>query len=182
MPRCILYGPGSNLADLYRGSYGNKPEGRVSERKMLSKAQWEELKPFIRDLYWEQRATLKVLAQYVFKHYGFTPTCVFYYLLSPNRKLLSWTHSKKQLTRRISSWGLGKNIKRTERKTIIEGIRLELEPKAASFETRELKGRRLDKAKLKRWMREESATPVGSEHETTRVEKPCSMSIIGHLR
>jgi len=101
---------------------------------------------------------------------------ILHYLLSPYLKLLSWNRSKKQLTRRISSWGLGKNIKRSDRKTIIEGVRSELEPKAASFETRELRGRRLDKAKFKRWMRKESAIPARSEHEIAWVEKPYSMS------
>jgi hypothetical protein len=86
-------------------------------------------------------------------------------LLSSSDKMLSRKHSKKQLTRRISSWGLGKNVKHRERQTIIEELRSELEVTAVGFETRELRGRKLDTAKLKRWMREERAVTVSSGHE-----------------
>jgi hypothetical protein len=78
MPRCIFCASGTKLAEPYRVVYGHKPEAKVSERKVLSKAQWEELKPLIRHLYWEKRATLRVLAEYLYKHYGFKLTCVFY--------------------------------------------------------------------------------------------------------
>jgi hypothetical protein len=53
---------------------GPEMDGKASGRKMLSKAQWEELRPIIRSLYWDQRYTLNRLAEYLHEHYGFKPT------------------------------------------------------------------------------------------------------------
>jgi hypothetical protein len=81
-------------------------------------------------------------------------------------------HSKKQLTRRISSWGLEKNVKRDARRSILDGLRPELELGSTKFESREMRGRWVDKAKLERWMRRESAstTRVSSEEDATSTE------------
>jgi hypothetical protein len=53
-------------------------EAKESGRKVLSKAQWEELKPIIRSLYWDQNYTQKRLAEYLHEHHRFKPTYVLY--------------------------------------------------------------------------------------------------------
>jgi hypothetical protein len=84
--------------------------------------------------------------------------------------------SPKQLTHRISAWGLEKNIKRDERQSIIEGLKA-LRLNTSTYKTKEVRGRRLDKAKLKRWMRESSsAMPVGHEDAATCLEEHNSKS------
>jgi hypothetical protein len=60
---------------------------------------------------------------------------------------------KKQLTHRISGWDFEKNVKRDERRAIIQNLSPEI--KKASFETKLIRGRTLDKAKLERWMKQE---------------------------
>jgi hypothetical protein len=70
-------------------------------------------------------------------------------------------NSPKQLTHRISVWGLEKNVKRDERQSFIKGLKA-LRLNASTYKTKVVRGRRLGKAKLKRWMRESpSAMPVG---------------------
>lgn len=87
-------------------------------------------------------------------------------------------YSKKQLTYRIAFWGLQKNVKQGERRSVINGLKNH-ELDAAEFERRELRGRRLDKAKLERWMRKESAStiPVGPEDEITCLNERSSKSL-----
>ena len=60
---------------------------------------------------------------------------------------------KKQFLRRISEWGFQKNIKRDERRTILESLGDTV--KEVEFEPKILKGRRLDKAKIARWKKRE---------------------------
>jgi hypothetical protein len=60
---------------------------------------------------------------------------------------------KKQFLRRISEWGFEKNVKKDERRAIIESLG-EVANKG-EFEAMMLRGRRLDKAKLERWRKRE---------------------------
>jgi hypothetical protein len=60
---------------------------------------------------------------------------------------------KKQFLRRISEWGLQKNIKRDERRTILESLGDSM--KEVEFEPKTLRGRRLDKSKIARWKKRE---------------------------
>jgi hypothetical protein len=60
---------------------------------------------------------------------------------------------KKQFLRRISEWGLQKNTKRDERRTILES--LDDAVGEVEFEPTTLRGRRLDKAKIARWRKRE---------------------------
>jgi hypothetical protein len=63
--------------------------------------------------------------------------------------------------RKISEWGFEKNIKRSERLAILE--RLGAGAHAAEFETRMLRGRKLDKAKIERWKKREGLSGGGSQ-------------------
>jgi hypothetical protein len=56
---------------------------------------------------------------------------------------------KKQFLRRISEWGFEKNVKKDERRAILES--LGEVANEGEFEVMMLRGRRLDKAKLERW-------------------------------
>jgi hypothetical protein len=67
---------------------------------------------------------------------------------------------KKQFLRRISEWGLQKNIKRDERRTILESLGDTV--KEVEFEPKILRGRRLDKAKIVRWKKREEMISSGS--------------------
>jgi hypothetical protein len=60
---------------------------------------------------------------------------------------------KKQFLRRISEWGIQKNIKRDERRTILDSLGDAV--KEVEFEPKTLRGRRLDKAKIARWKKRE---------------------------
>jgi hypothetical protein len=73
---------------------------------------------------------------------------------------LTYRDRKKQLTYHISGWGFEKNVKKGERQELIErlGIRIG-EPGVASQVHR---GRKLDMAKLSRWMRLENSSSSGS--------------------
>ena len=61
---------------------------------------------------------------------------------------------KKQLLHRISGWGYEKNVKKDERRAIIE----RLGPEVESLGETMLRGRRIDKAKLNRWMKLEKSS------------------------
>jgi hypothetical protein len=63
---------------------------------------------------------------------------------------------KKQLLYRISQWGFEKNVKKNERRAIIEHLGPELGK--VEIEAQTLRGRTLDAAKLNRWMRLEKVT------------------------
>lgn len=67
---------------------------------------------------------------------------------------------KKQLIYHISGWGFEKNVKKSERRALIERHGAKIgEPDVASQVHR---GRKLDKAKLNRWIRLENSLPNGS--------------------
>jgi hypothetical protein len=55
--------------------------------------------------------------------------------------------------RRVSEWGLKKNVQRKERRAILES--LSSEANKVEFETRMIRGRKLDKAKIERWRKRE---------------------------
>jgi tetratricopeptide (TPR) repeat protein len=74
---------------------------------------------------------------------------------------------KKQLLYRISQWGFEKNVKKNERRAIIEQLDPELEK--VEIEARTLRGRTLDAAKLNRWMRLEKVTSEESLVENNEV-------------
>jgi tetratricopeptide (TPR) repeat protein len=63
---------------------------------------------------------------------------------------------KKQLLYRISGWRFEKNVKKNERRAIIEHLGPELGK--VEFEAQTLRGRILDAAKLNRWMQLEKVT------------------------
>jgi tetratricopeptide (TPR) repeat protein len=63
---------------------------------------------------------------------------------------------KKQLLYRISRWGFEKNVKKNERRAIIEHLGPELG--RVEFKAQTLRGRTLDAAKLNRWMQLEKVT------------------------
>jgi hypothetical protein len=74
------------------------------------------------------------------EHYGFNPT-------------------KKQFLRRAKEWGFEKNVKKEERRAILETVDEE-----GQFEERMLRGRRLDKAKLERWRKREGIVGSGFQN------------------
>lgn len=77
---------------------------------------------------------------------------------------------KKQFLRRISEWGIQKNIKRDERRTILDSLGDAV--KEVEFEPKTLRGRRLDKAKIARWKKREETisgeTRPGIAHRSGR--------------
>ncbi len=74
---------------------------------------------------------------------------------------------KKQFLRRISEWGLQKNIKRDERRTILESLSDSV--KEVEFEPKTLRGRRLDKAKIARWKKREEMISGGSRTKIANI-------------
>lgn len=62
--------------------------------------------------------------------------------------------------RRILQWGFRKNVKREERRAILES--LGDEANKIEFEERMIRGRRLDKAKIERWKKREGMGYGGS--------------------
>ncbi|PMD24378.1 hypothetical protein NA56DRAFT_35355 [Hyaloscypha hepaticicola] len=117
-----------------------------SEPQGLARKNWDDLKPTIRELYLDQGQTLKQLIKYLEEHHGFRPT-------------------RKQLLYRISRWGFEKNVKKNERRAIIEHFGPELGK--VEFEAQTLRGRKLDEAKLNRWMKLEKVnfeeSPTGED-------------------
>ena len=73
-PRDILPAQETNLTASYKPSNGYEMQSKKSGRMMLSKAEWEELRPLIHSLYWDQKYTLNRLAEYLHEHHGFKPT------------------------------------------------------------------------------------------------------------
>jgi hypothetical protein len=73
---------------------------------------------------------------------------------------------KKQFLRRISEWGFQKNVKRGERRAILEGLGRAVTE--GGFEARILRGRKLDKAKIERWKKREGFTSEGTEAGSAR--------------
>jgi hypothetical protein len=69
---------------------------------------------------------------------------------------------KKQFLRRISEWGFEKNVKKDERRAILEN--LGEVANEGEFEAIMLRGRRLDKAKLDRWRKSEGLVGGGSQN------------------
>lgn len=61
--------------------------------------------------------------------------------------------------RRIVQWGFEKNTKRKERRAILESLGDEMN---AKFETKIIRGRMLDKAKVERWRKREGIPCGGS--------------------
>lgn len=58
-------------------------------------------------------------------------------------------------------WGFEKNVKREERRAILDN--LDGEMNAVEFEARTIRGRRLDKAKIERWRKREGIGYGGSK-------------------
>jgi hypothetical protein len=73
---------------------------------------------------------------------------------------------KKQFLRRISEWGFEKNVKRDERRAILESLGGAI--KEGDFEARILRGRRLDKAKIEKWRKMEGLGSEGAEAGSAR--------------
>jgi len=75
------------------------PSARVA-RQVLSKDEWEQLKPIIRQLYIEENKTFRKISTILSRSHGFTPT-------------------KRQFDARISRWGFRKNTSKEERHKIV---------------------------------------------------------------
>ncbi len=73
---------------------------------------------------------------------------------------------KKQFLRRISEWGFQKNVKRGERRAILEGLGRAITE--GGFEARIFRGRKLNKAKIERWKKREGFTSEGMEAGSSR--------------
>ncbi|CZR66338.1 uncharacterized protein PAC_16239 [Phialocephala subalpina] len=106
-------------------------------RKMYSKEQWQALKTIIYQLYVDEGQTFSKVSEYLHEHHDFNPT-------------------KRQFDRRISEWGFEKNVKRSERRAILE--RLDSETHETGFGCIKIHGRKLDKAKIERWRKRVWAT------------------------
>jgi len=130
--------PNLNLAPASPNSTISMPPDMNTRRKMHPKPHWEALKPLIHQLYIEQNQTFTKVAAYLAQNHGLNPT-------------------KKQFLRRVKEWGFEKNVKREERRAILDSVREE-----GQFEERVLRGRRLDKAKIERWRKREQITAPGS--------------------
>ncbi|PMD53854.1 uncharacterized protein K444DRAFT_131084 [Hyaloscypha bicolor E] len=118
---------------------GKKTETNA-RRKMYPKEQWLALKPLIYRLYITENQTFTKVAQHLQEHHRFNPT-------------------KKQFLRRAKEWGFEKNVKKEERRAILETVDGE-----GQLEERMLRGRRLDKAKLERWRKREGIVGGGSQN------------------
>jgi hypothetical protein len=118
---------------------GKKAETNA-RRKMYPKEQWLALKPLIYRLYITENQTFTEVAQHLQEHHRFDPT-------------------KKQFLRRAKEWGFEKNVKKEERRAILETVDGE-----GQFEERMLRGRRLDKAKLERWRKREGIIGGGFQN------------------
>ncbi|PMD57804.1 uncharacterized protein K444DRAFT_24743 [Hyaloscypha bicolor E] len=99
-------------------------------RERYPKEQWLALKSIIEQLYVKEGQTLTKVVEYLAEHHDFYPTT-------------------KPFKRWISEWGFEKNVKRDERRAILE--RLGTTARAVDFQATMLRGRRLDKAKIERW-------------------------------
>lgn len=60
----------------------------------------------------------------------------------------------------ISGWGFEKNVKKGERRALIERLGAKIGKLDVASQVH--RGRKLDKAKLNRWMRLENSSPNGS--------------------
>ncbi|KAN0096649.1 hypothetical protein V8E51_015454 [Hyaloscypha variabilis] len=118
-----------------------------ARRNIYSKEQWQALKPVIERLYVTEGQTFIKVVEYLREHHGVKPT-------------------KKQFLRRISEWGFQKNVKRGERRAILEGLGRAVTE--GGFEARILRGRKLDKAKIERWKKREGFTSEGTEAGSAR--------------
>lgn len=70
-------------------------------RQVLSKDEWEELKPIIRNLYIEKKWTFRRIVTFLCDHHAFAPT-------------------KRQFDTRVAQWGFKKNASRNDRRKILE--------------------------------------------------------------
>jgi hypothetical protein len=82
---------------------------------------------------------------------------------------------KKQLVYRISAWGFEKNIKKSERREIVERLGSELENSDVAVH---LRGRLFDKAKLNRWRRRDK---VDGDDLLARTEGMKEDILLGNL-
>jgi hypothetical protein len=76
---------------------------------------------------------------------------------------------KKQLLYHISGWGFEKNIKKNERRKIIQQLGPEVHN--PQFVPQNLKGRQLHKTKLNRWMRTERATAENCSDQNVMLQE-----------
>jgi len=56
-------------------------------RQVLSKEQWEELRPLISRLYIDENRTFKAVARVLQESHNFVPTCVSLYFMDVHNKL-----------------------------------------------------------------------------------------------
>ncbi|KAN0099958.1 hypothetical protein V8E51_013733 [Hyaloscypha variabilis] len=119
------------------------PPSSTNTRLVHTQAEWLELKHVIQRLYIEEGLAFRQVAAYLERNFGFKTT-------------------KMQFSRRVKAWGFEKNIKREERKMILQTIGdgvLEGE-----FEAKVFRGRRLDKAKIG-WRKRDGLVGHGSRNE-----------------
>ncbi|CZR68631.1 uncharacterized protein PAC_18530 [Phialocephala subalpina] len=114
---------------------------------MFSLEQWDSLKTTIKHLYIDNNQTITDTSKYLGEHHGFKPT-------------------KRQLLRKLASWGFEKNVKRHERRAIITS-------EAQGFHLgQKYRGRRLDAAKLRRWRKREG---IGADGRLRNVPQCISL-------
>jgi len=100
-------------------------------RQVLSKEDWEELKPLIQRLYIEEKKTFRRICTILSHSHGFTPT-------------------KRQFGAKIHQWGFKKNTTREERRRIVRG------PGGQSAIT--INGKEIDRKTRERWEKEFQAS------------------------
>ena len=54
------------------------PSATTTPRQVLSKGQWEELRPVISRLYIDENKTFKAVAEVLRESHNFVPTCVYF--------------------------------------------------------------------------------------------------------
>jgi hypothetical protein len=86
------------------------------------------------------------------------------------RRDLTCRDRKKQLTYHISGWGFEKNVKKGERRALIERLGAQIGTSDIASEVH--RGRKLDRTKLKRWIRLENSVSNGSLVRGNQVTDP----------
>ncbi|KAE8444779.1 hypothetical protein EG329_014239 [Mollisiaceae sp. DMI_Dod_QoI] len=127
---------------------------------MISKEDWEKLKPIVKRLYIDENETFKTISTHLAEYHNFEPT-------------------RRQFLRKITEWGFKKNIQRSERQAI-----LACEEQGRPI-SQTIQGRKLDKAKLSRWKKrdgvpsastlQESISPTGNFEVVLRTKSAPSV-------
>jgi hypothetical protein len=116
-------------------------------RQILSKEDWEELRPLIHRLYIDENRKFKDIAAIIKEEHGFLLTCV---MLSDTCAFSNEVEfSKRQFDGRVAKWNIKKNATQSQRRTIIQNI-----GGLTDRYSVELNGRKVSRSKLIRWEKE----------------------------